>query len=118
MNGPLQEVQHCAAAAPWTRQGSSQAELHITVPCLGTIAPKKVVGGWPPRSLLGLIKGLSRGTPRPAWEGGQDSAEAFQTHSKGPVMAIRSAQLEFRAGPMWVSQLFRLLEATHILGVE
>lgn len=72
MNGPLQEVQHCVAAAPWTRQGSSQAGLHITVPRLGTIAPKKVVGGWPPRSLLLLIKGLSRGNA-PACLGRRES---------------------------------------------
>lgn len=38
-------------------------EPHITIPRLGTIAPKKVVGGWPPRSLLLLIKGLSRERP-------------------------------------------------------
>lgn len=63
MNGPWQDVSHCVAAAPWTWQGSSQTRAHITVPSLGTIGPQKVVGGSPPRSLLLLIKGLSRGTP-------------------------------------------------------
>ena len=36
---------------------------HIAIPHLGTIVPKKVVGGWPPRSLLLLIKGLSQERP-------------------------------------------------------
>lgn len=46
-------------------------EPHITIPQLRTIAPKKVVGGSPPRSLLLLIKGLSRGTPRPLRKEGE-----------------------------------------------
>ena len=49
-------------------------EPHITIPQVGTIAPKKVVGGSPPRSLLLLIKGLSRGgggTPLPLGKEGE-----------------------------------------------
>lgn len=38
------------------------------------------MGGSPPRSRLLLIKGLWRGTPRPAWEGGEAVCPTLRRH--------------------------------------